>query len=210
MADEDRHDGSPADPNRTTAEEGDASGPMRIEIVDEEPEGEDEDQVARLEREIVELRDRSIRTLADFENYRKRIERERRDDQRYAAFEPYRRILEVVDNLERALEAGGSADDLKTGVELILRQILELLRGGGVQRVPALGQPFDPNFHEAVARFEDPDVAEPTVSDEMQAGYRMHDRLLRPAIVRVAMPEESAEKEPDVVVDEPDGPPPIH
>ena len=205
MSEDDLHDGSGK------------QGPIRVEVVDEDEAGEAPmeeietvDPVTRLEEEIADLRDRSIRTLADFENYRKRIERERRDERRYAAFEPYRRILEVVDNLERALDAGGTAEDLKTGVEMILRQIREILRSGGVSRVPAVGQPFDPNYHEAVARFEDPEVTEPTVSDEMQQGYLMHERLLRPAIVRVAMPAESADEAPAEGGEEPEGPPPIH
>lgn len=188
------------------------TGPVRVEVMDDVGDGDSEavDPVVRLEEEIAELRDRSIRTLADFDNYRKRIERERRDERRFAALETYRRVLDVVDNLERALGAGGSAEDLKTGVEMILRQIQELLRSGGVNRVPAVGQPFDPNVHEAVARFEDSEVEEPTVSDEMQAGYRMHERLIRPAIVRVAMPPESDTTDPAGGDDEPEGPPPIH
>jgi molecular chaperone GrpE len=154
-------------------------------------------EVSQLQSELADLRDRSTRTLADFDNYRKRIERERRDDKRYAAFESLRDFLGVVDNLERALDAEGSAEDLKTGVELIHRQMMDLLSSHGVARVEAEGEPFNPKVHDAVTRHEDPDVEVPTVSDELQSGYTMHERLLRPAIVRVAMPPETAnEKAP--------------
>lgn len=147
-------------------------------------------EVAELRREIADLRDRSMRTLADFDNYRKRAERERRDAVRYAASAPLGDFLEVVDNLSRALAAGGSAEDLKTGVEMTLRQLEDALRRHGVEPVPAAGERFDPAHHEAVSRLEDPDVETPTVVEELQRGYRLHDRLLRPARVVVAVPPE--------------------
>lgn len=152
----------------------------------------EEDEVAELRREIADLRDRSVRTLADFDNYRKRSERERRDAVRYAASAPLGDLLEVVDNLERALAAGGSADDLKLGVEMTLRQLEDVLRRHGIEGVPAAGQRFDPAHHEAVSRLVDPDVEAPTVVEELQRGYRLHDRLLRPARVVVAVPEDEA------------------
>jgi molecular chaperone GrpE len=151
-----------------------------------------EDEVAKLRREIADLRDRSMRTLADFDNFRKRSERDRQDLKKYALVEPIREFLDVVDNLGLALTAGGSADDLKRGVEMIHRQMLELLKRHGVREVTALGQPFDPAVHEAVARDEDPAVDAPTVTGEMRRGYFMHDRLLRPAMVKVSVPTEAA------------------
>jgi molecular chaperone GrpE len=151
-------------------------------------------EVNQLQSELADLRDRSTRTLADFDNYRKRIERERRDERRYAAFESLNDFLGVIDNLERALASEGSAEDLKTGVELIHRQMLDLLGSHGVARVDAEGEPFDPAVHDAVSRHEDPNVEAPTVSAELQSGYTMHERLLRPAIVRVAMPPETADE----------------
>jgi molecular chaperone GrpE len=154
--------------------------------------GSEEDEVAELRREIADLRDRSVRTLADFDNYRKRSERERRDAVRYAASAPLGDLLEVLDNLERALAAGGSADDLKLGVEMTLRQLEDVLRRHGIEGVPAAGQRFDPAHHEAVSRLVDPDVEAPTVVEELQRGYRLHDRLLRPARVVVAVPEDEA------------------
>ena len=118
--------------------------------------GGDDEEVNELRREIADLRDRSTRTLADFDNFRKRSERERQDLKKYALVEPLRNFLDIVDNLELALSAAGGADDLKRGVEMIHRQMLDLLRRHGVKEVNALGQPFDPAVHEAVTREEDP------------------------------------------------------
>jgi molecular chaperone GrpE len=150
-----------------------------------------ESEAERLRRESDELRDRLMRTLADFDNLRKRTERERQELRRYALFETMRELVAVTDNLERAAAAGGSVEDVRAGVELILRQMRELLRRHGVTEVEALGRPFDPSVHEAVSREEDPRVTAPIVVDELQRGYRMHDRLLRPAMVRVAVPAEA-------------------
>ncbi|HYO13178.1 MAG TPA: nucleotide exchange factor GrpE [Thermoanaerobaculia bacterium] len=152
--------------------------------------GAGEDEVARLRQEIADLRDRSMRTLADFDNFRKRSERERQDLRRYALLEPMREFLTVMDNLDLALSAGGSAEDLKRGVEMIHRQMAELLRRFGVQEVKAVGQPFDPTVHEAVTREESDEVRQPTVTGELRRGYTLHDRLLRPAMVKVAVPLE--------------------
>jgi molecular chaperone GrpE len=153
--------------------------------------GTEGSEVERLRREIADLRDRSMRTLADFDNFRKRSERERQEQRRYSLFEPMREFLGVVDNLELALSAQGSADDLKQGVEMILRQMQELLRRHGVREVPAAGAAFDPAVHEAVSREEDPSVQAPTVTAELRRGYQMHERLLRPAMVKVAVPVET-------------------
>ena len=147
-------------------------------------------EIARLRQEIADLRDRSMRALADFDNYRKRAERERNELKRYALLDPLREFLTVADNLDLALSAQGSADDLKRGVEMIHRQMNELLRRFGAVEVPAVGQPFDPTVHEAVAREESAEVKSPTVVAELRRGYKMHDRLLRPAMVKVAVPKE--------------------
>jgi len=149
------------------------------------------EEVERLRREVADLRNRSMRTLADFDNFRKRSERERQESRRYALFEPMRELLDVVDNLDLALSSGGSVEDLKRGVEMILRQMQEHLRRHGVREVPAAGAPFDPAVHEAVSREEDAEVKAPTVTGELRRGYMMHDRLLRPAMVKVAVPAEA-------------------
>lgn len=183
----------------------------RIEIADAETEQEqapaeatapeedrnavDTAELGRLQQELEDLRDRSLRTLADYENYRKRVERERTESRRYASFEVLRELLDVVDNLERAVAAPGSVDELKQGVELILKQLHDLLRRSGVRPVPAVGEPFDPNVHEAVSRDQDATVDRPTVTAEHQPGFWMHERLLRPAVVSVAMPADEPDAE---------------
>lgn len=154
--------------------------------------GEGGDEVSRLRQEIADLRDRSMRTLADFDNFRKRSERERQELRRYALLEPMRELLTVADNLDLALSAQGSAEDLKRGVEMIHRQMQELMRRFGVSEIAAAGRPFDPTLHEAVSREESAEVKAPTVVAELRRGYRMHDRLLRPSMVKVAVPPEAA------------------
>ena len=157
--------------------------------------GERDGRSAALEAEIDEQKERYVRLRADFDNFRKRTERERGEIERYALVEPVRELLPVVDNLERALTSAaqqGGGDDLKQGVEMVLRQLQEVLRRFGLTVVPALGERFDPSLHEAVAHQSSNDVEAPTVVDEFQRGYRLNDRLLRPAMVRVAMPADSA------------------
>ena len=159
-------------------------------------ESQDGSDIESMEAEIADLRDRAVRTLADFDNFRKRTERERAEERRYASLELSRDILVAVDNLERALAADGDLEDLRAGVQMTLRQMQEVLGRFGVRRVEASpGTAFDPAVHEAVTRQEDVSVAEPVVAEELQVGYRMHERLLRPAMVAVAMPPESSEKE---------------
>lgn len=147
--------------------------------------------------EVRSLRDHLLRTLADFDNYRKRAERDKVTIERYALFDVLKDFLDVADNLERALAASGSAEDLKQGVGLIVRQLADLLRRYGVTPVEAVGKAFDPTEHEAVSREERDDVDEPTVIAELQRGFWLHDRLLRPAMVSVAMPAPRPERPDD-------------
>ena len=143
-----------------------------------------------LAERLVALKDRHVRTLAEFENYRKRVEREQARSRRYEGLGVFSELLPILDNLGLALEAEGGVDDLKEGVELISRQFQDLLRRFGVERIPAEGEPFDPNLHDAVSREESADVEVPTVAEELRAGYIMGDRLVRPASVRVTVPPE--------------------
>ena len=153
------------------------------------------DLADQLERTVAErdtLRDRLQRTLADLDNFRKRTEREKQTLTRMGHFDFLKDFLGVIDNLERAMAASGSIDDLKHGLELVMKQQGEILRRHGVQAVEAVGQPFDPAVHDAVAREESGEVDTPTVCDELQKGYLLYDRLLRPAMVRVAVPAVSS------------------
>jgi molecular chaperone GrpE len=146
--------------------------------------------VRRLEQELAEARDRYLRLRADFDNFRKRVERDREEGSRRQLAEVLLDLLPVIDNLERAATAAGTLDDVRGGVEMIHRQFAEALRRFGLAEIPALGLPFDPRLHEAVAREESADVHAPTVVAEFQRGYWLNDRLLRPALVRVAVPPE--------------------
>ncbi len=143
-----------------------------------------------LQLRLKEAEERAMRALADYENFRRRVERERVEYARYAAENALLEFLPVLDNLNRALEAEGDATDLKQGVEMIQRQTVELLGRLNVVAVPSVGERFDPSVHEAVAKAEDSEVDQPTVAEEYQSGYLLHDRLLRPSMVRVALPIE--------------------
>ncbi len=141
-------------------------------------------------REAAELRDRHLRTLADFENFRRRVAREREEWSQRAQAQVLREILPVLDNFDRALAAevgaGGDAG-FRQGVELIHRDFLKALERVGVRPFSAVGELFDPQRHEAVARVERTDVADQTVIEETLRGYLFHDRVLRPAQVIVAV-----------------------
>lgn len=146
------------------------------------------DEVAQLRSESQSLKERLMRTLADFENFRKRTDREKEALRRFAIFDVVKDFLGVVDNLERAMAAAGSTDDLKQGLLMVLRQQQDVLKRYGVEPIEAEGKAFDPSVHEAVMREESEDVEVPTVRQEFQKGYLLHDRLLRPSMVTVAVP----------------------
>ena len=144
--------------------------------------------VEALKTERDALQDRLLRTVAEFDNYRKRIDRERRDQSESAAAGLLVEILPVVDNLERALQApsGPEAAGYRAGVELIHRQLLDTLRKRGVTPIDALGADFDPRIHQAVSQEESEAHRDGEVMEELQRGYMLGERLLRPAMVKVA------------------------
>lgn len=149
---------------------------------------------AALRAETQQLRDRVLRTLADFDNFRKRTEREKADFFKYALAAPVRDLLPVLDNFDRALEHAEQGDEFHRGVSLIYKQLFDVLTKHGVKVIDESNVRFDPNIHEAVVREEDPSVPSHTVVQVLQKGYSLHDRLLRPAMVKVAVggPEEEA------------------
>jgi len=144
--------------------------------------------LARAEQEIASLRDAQLRKLAEFENFRKRTDREKAEYFRFALADFVRDLLPVLDNFERALGHAPAApdDEYRLGIELIYRQLAESLKKRGLREVPTDG-PFDPNVHEAVAREESADVEPSTILETLQKGYFLNDRLLRPAFVKVAV-----------------------
>ena len=123
---------------------------------------------------------------AEFDNARKRAAREQQDFREFAAADVIRNFLPMLDSFERALKAGGDAGDFRNGVELIYRQFQDALQKAGVQPIVAVGQIFDPRIHEAIEMVDRTDVPDHQVVDELQRGYKYKDRLLRPAMVRVA------------------------
>jgi molecular chaperone GrpE len=148
-----------------------------------------EDDPAELRRQRDDYYDRLLRKTAEFDNYRKRTERERRELAEFAATDLLTELLPLVDDLERALrvEVGlEGAEPYRAGVEMIHRQLLELLRKRGVTPIAAVGQPFDPHVHQAVAQEVRPGVPDGEVIEEFRRGYMIGDRLLRPSMVKVA------------------------
>jgi molecular chaperone GrpE len=149
------------------------------------------DKLARLEAEREEMRQMLIHRQADFENFRKRVERERREDRDRAVMQLAETLLPVLDNFERALSVhrDPAYEEYHRGFEMIYRQLIDLLGEHGVTRMESpVGRPFDPHLHHAFDRAETSEHPEGTIIGEVQAGYRFRDRVLRPAQVRVAVP----------------------
>ena len=139
--------------------------------------------------ELEEAKDKYLRALADFDNYRKRVAREKEQYIQCANEELIKSLLEVVDNLERALEASGENTDYKAlarGVELTLGRLKDVLSGEGLCHIECLGLPFDPNYHEAVMAVEKDGAEAETVIDETQKGYTLKGKVIRPSKVVVS------------------------
>lgn len=147
---------------------------------------------AQPEPGVAEWRDRYLRTLADFDNYRKRADREKQEFFKYALAGALRDLLPVLDNFDRALDHAEEGDEFHRGVSLIYKQFFDVLQKHGVKVINEANVRFDPNIHEAVVREENDSVPSHTVVEVLQKGYFLHDRLLRPAMVKVAVggPEE--------------------
>jgi molecular chaperone GrpE len=148
-------------------------------------------EIKLLKKEKDELKDKYVRILADMDNLRKRIEREKGEYLQYALSDLLREFLTVLDNFERALETqeGTDGKTFRDGVELIHKQFLDLLLKSGVSRLDVQGQKFDPAVHQAFLAEESEEIEEPMVGEELQKGYLLHTRLLRPALVKVLVPK---------------------
>ncbi len=152
------------------------------------PEGAAPSEADALKRERDDYYDRLLRKTAEFDNYRKRTDRERRELAQQIAGDVLETLLPIVDDFERALQAdaGPEADTYRKGVELIYKQLQDLLARRGVKAIETVGQPFDPRFHQAITYESSPGRAEGEVIEEVRRGYVLGDRLLRPAMVKVA------------------------
>ena len=145
-------------------------------------------KIEQLEADAKEASNRYLRLAADFDNYKKRVRQEQSETVQRANAELIERLLPVVDNFHRVIESAPEEVDeawLK-GIKLTLQQLDELLVAQGVSPIEAVGQPFDPMLHEAIGHEESDELPEDTVVSEVRRGYRLHDRVVRPALVRVA------------------------
>jgi molecular chaperone GrpE len=167
--------------------------PHTIEDLDEESSSaQPEAQTAR-DEELKSLNDKYLRLAAEFDNYKRLAQRDQRDQIRFGNEQLLRELLPVVDNLERAIKAAQgntsastSSDGLVKGVDLTLKQLQGVLGKFGVQSIPTTGQPFDPSGHQAVASVPSAQIPDKHIVEEFQRGYRLHDRILRPAMVTVS------------------------
>jgi molecular chaperone GrpE len=160
----------------------------------------DREQVEALRKERDELRDQLLRKRAEFENYRKRVERDREQSATDATASVLKAVIPTIDNLDRALEATGAESTLRQGVELTRRELLALLERQGVTIEDPQGQPFDPQRHQALSHEAAPGQPDGTIVEVFRKGYAFKDRLLRPALVKVAKGDEGAgEGGPDAV-----------
>lgn len=147
-------------------------------------------KIEQLEGEAQEATNRYLRLAADFDNYKKRVRQEQAETVDRANAELVGKVLPVVDNFHRVMESAPSEveDAWLKGVRLTLQQLDDLLLSMGVSPIEAIGQPFDPTLHEAIGHEDSDDQPEDTVVSEVRKGYRLNDRVVRPALVRVARP----------------------
>jgi molecular chaperone GrpE len=173
----------PADVADDIAENTDpAGGPQSAAVEMPQPA-----EIDKLRAEKNNLFERLARLQAEFDNYRKRAARENADFRDYAVADAAKALLPVIDNFSLALKnAAAKPEDFRKGVELIHKQLQDVLQKLNVQRIPAQGEPFDPNVHEAIEMVESNDAPDNHVLEELASGYRIKGRLLRPAMVRVA------------------------
>ena len=173
-------DGSVRDSDQGIASSGDAEATASPEAPVSRADFE------KLKAERDQLLDRLARLQAEFENARKRAERDRISDRDYATGKVVENFLPVMDNFELALKSKSSEEQLRAGVELIVKQMEEILRQMQVVPVPAVGEPFDPRQHEALGSVDRDDLPDQYVAEEIRRGYKLRERLLRPSLVRVA------------------------
>ena len=145
------------------------------------------DEIVELRKERDGLHDRLLRQAAEFDNYRKRVERDRKDLAQMAAIDFVADLLPVIDDFERALQADApGAESYRQGLEIIHRALMDMLRKRGVTPIDAVGTPFDPQIHQAVVYEDAPDREDGEVMEQFTRGYKLGDRLVRPAMVKVA------------------------
>ena len=154
-----------------------------------------EEELEDTKQEMEGLRNEYLRTVAEKDNLRKRLEREKNDFFQFALSDQLKEFLVILDNFERALDSQqDNPESLRSGIELIYKQFLDLLKKQGVEPIVNEGEAFDPRVHQAFLSQDSEEVTEPTVGEEFQKGYMLHDRLLRPALVKVLLPKKKKEE----------------
>jgi len=141
----------------------------------------------QLAAENAELKDRWLRVAADFDNYRRRAERDRSEYVQFAAMDVVRALLPILDDFRRAMQVETADKEYAKGIELIAQRLFESLKKAGLEPIEAAGKPFDPNVHQAVDKVETEELPDHTVLEEYQSGYNFKGKLLRPAMVKVAV-----------------------
>ena len=156
------------------------------ETAEEPAEKENAEPEKNLEKELEQLNDKYLRIVAEYDNYRKRTQREKEAIYPEAKASVTALFLPVLDNLERALEASSEGDALYEGLKMIMKQFETALESAGVEHIEAVGQKFDPNLHNAVMHVDDENYGENEVVEEFQKGYKIGDRIVRHSMVKVA------------------------
>lgn len=153
------------------------------------PESAEDPLIAELRKQAEDNHNRFLRAQADFDNYRRRTQKEKEELAQYASLKLVSQLLPVLDNFERALQSGGDAqgsDSFAKGVEMIYRQLMQVLEAEGLRRMDAAGTPFDPELHQAIMQVESEAHEEGTVVEVVQNGYWLKDKVIRPAMVKVS------------------------
>ena len=178
------------------------SNNQEINNEEETTNGKNESHLLKLEEELQSLRDEKLRLLAEMENIRKRSEKDKIDSIRYGSMNLAKEILSINDNLSRALESAKSEEkgsdsinNLIDGLIMVQKEFINILNKNGVEKIESIEKKFDHNFHQAVLEIETSDYEEGLVVQEIQSGYTMHDRLLRPAMVGVSKKPENKKKD---------------
>lgn len=154
-----------------------------------------EEKVEALEQERDEFKEKYLRKMADLDNLKKRHEEEKDKLRKYAHKDVLSDLLEVIDNFDRALDSMNfESEEVADGIDMISRQLKEVLEKHNAEPIDAEGEPFDPNIHEAMMQEEDPALEEERVKEVFQKGYRLHDRILRPAQVKVGVPSQDTDE----------------
>ncbi len=152
----------------------------------QQPKNELEEKIAILEKEAEETSDRLKRIMAEFENYKKRNLKEKEMQYNSILADVINSLLPVIDNLEKAVTAETQDTQYKQGVEMVLKQLLDVLEGFGVKKIEAVGKPFDPELHDAISHVEDENLGEQIVKEEFRTGYIIGDKVIRHSMVIVA------------------------